>query len=58
MSTKEVRSFCAECGPDVRVDEEGLCLSCGATALGEWATRAPHKLRPRKPALARRKAKR
>lgn len=29
-------SLCAECGPDVRVDEDGLCCGCGATCMGAW----------------------
>jgi len=24
---------CPECGPDVAIDEEGLCLGCGADAI-------------------------
>lgn len=27
-------SFCPECGPNVGVDEYGLCASCGCTAVG------------------------
>ena len=27
-------TWCPECGPNVKVDEEGLCVSCGATAIG------------------------
>ena len=27
-------SFCPECGWHVRVDEDGLCASCGATCTG------------------------
>ena len=33
-------SWCPQCGPDVRVDEEGLCNSCGSTAIGDGAERA------------------
>jgi hypothetical protein len=29
------RSFCPECGWDVKVDEDGCCITCGATATGE-----------------------
>ena len=29
-------TFCPECGPGIAVDEEGLCLGCGATAIGSW----------------------
>lgn len=28
------RTWCPECGPNVAVDEEGLCVSCGNTAVG------------------------
>lgn len=28
-------SFCPECGWKVAVDEDGLCLGCGNTAVGE-----------------------
>ena len=27
-------TWCPECGPSVRVDEDGCCLTCGATATG------------------------
>lgn len=27
-------SFCAECGPNVMVDEDGCCASCGTGAMG------------------------
>ena len=33
-------TWCPECGPNVLVDEEGLCVSCGATAIGNGANRA------------------
>lgn len=33
-------SWCAECGPDVGVDEDGLCTSCGSTAVGYGADEA------------------
>ena len=29
-----------ECGPDVTVDEEGLCTTCGSTATGDGAKSA------------------
>jgi hypothetical protein len=29
-------SLCVECGPNVSVDEDGLCATCGATAIGSW----------------------
>src|SRR5512146_2771943 len=27
-------SFCPECGPNVKVDEDGCCASCGNGAVG------------------------
>lgn len=33
-------TWCPECGPRVRVDEEGLCVSCGSTAIGNGANKA------------------
>ena len=30
------RTFCVECGPDVSIDEDGCCLSCGTSAVGRW----------------------
>lgn len=33
-------TWCPECGPGVKVDEEGLCVSCGATAIGNGANAA------------------
>ena len=27
-------SFCPECGPNISCDEDGLCIGCGATAVG------------------------
>lgn len=29
-------SLCPECGPDVAVDEDGCCVTCGATSTGAW----------------------
>jgi hypothetical protein len=34
------RTWCPECGPRVDVDEDGLCLGCGATACGHGADAA------------------
>src|SRR5512135_302356 len=31
---RELVTLCPECGPNVSVDEEGLCATCGATAFG------------------------
>lgn len=33
-------TWCPGCGPSVRVDEDGCCLTCGATAMGEGAVEA------------------
>lgn len=29
-------SLCVGCGPNVALDEDGLCAVCGATATGMW----------------------
>ncbi len=29
-----MNTFCSECGFNVRIDEDGLCVHCGATAVG------------------------
>lgn len=29
-----IHSFCPECGINVKVDEDGCCAACGATATG------------------------
>lgn len=34
------RTFCVECGPNVKVDEDGCCVTCGGNAMGRWAERA------------------
>jgi hypothetical protein len=31
-----LHSLCVECGPNVRVDEDGCCASCGNGAMGTW----------------------
>lgn len=33
-------TLCVECGPDVRVDEDGCCETCGAQATGSWLVQA------------------
>lgn len=33
-------SWCPQCGPNVKVDEDGLCAACGATAMGEGTDKA------------------
>jgi len=30
-------SWCPECGPDVKVDQDALCAGCGATCTGSGA---------------------
>lgn len=32
----EWHSLCVECGPNVGVDEDGCCATCGATAMGAY----------------------
>lgn len=36
MSTQEqmTKTFCPECGFGVQVDDDGCCVTCGATATG------------------------
>ncbi len=46
---KRLASFCCECGPNVKVDEDGLCAGCGATAMGS----AMGSIRLRDPAAER-----
>lgn len=31
--------FCPECGPNVAADEDGCCVTCGATVTGSWLER-------------------
>lgn len=33
--SERVQSFCVECGPNVRVDEDGCCVTCGCQAVGD-----------------------
>lgn len=40
MSDHYLGSLCPECGWNVRVDEDGLCISCGATAVGRYTDEA------------------
>jgi len=30
-------SWCPQCGPDVKVDEDGCCVHCGCDCTGEGA---------------------
>ncbi len=34
-------TFCVECGPNVSIDEDGCCVSCGNCAVGAWLDRHP-----------------
>lgn len=40
MSDNDLPTWCPQCGPRVRVDEDGCCLECGATACGAGADAA------------------
>lgn len=31
---KQINTWCPECGPDVTIDENGCCVSCGSNATG------------------------
>lgn len=33
---KAMYSLCVECGPNVRIDEDGCCAFCGNGAVGTW----------------------
>lgn len=35
--TKITGSWCSECGPDVMVDEDGVCATCGGSCTGDGA---------------------
>lgn len=35
-------AWCPQCGPGVRIDEDGCCATCGADAVGEGADVAHH----------------
>lgn len=32
-------TLCVECGPNVRIDSDGCCWSCGGNAIGTWLDR-------------------
>lgn len=32
--TDEIKIWCPQCGPNVDIDEDGLCIGCGCTAVG------------------------
>lgn len=38
-------TWCPECGPDVKLDEDLCCAGCGATATGDGVIMAVHALR-------------
>lgn len=50
----ERASLCVECGPNVRVDEDGCCAACGASAMGLWADKAVAALKARTPSAVQR----
>jgi hypothetical protein len=50
----ERASLCVECGPNVRVDEDGCCAACGASAMGPWADKAVAALKARAPSAVQR----
>jgi hypothetical protein len=39
------KSLCVECGPNMGLDEDGLCVFCGATVIGKWLSFAPDTIR-------------
>jgi hypothetical protein len=40
MGAGEITTLCVQCGPDVNVDEDGCCVSCGCDAMPDPATLA------------------
>ena len=42
----KIETWCAQCGPDVRVDPDGCCATCGSDAVGYGANEA-HRLAAR-----------
>lgn len=53
---RQLGSLCPQCGYDVKVDEEGCCIGCGSTAIGDGAD-AAHRWR-NKARRAKREAQR
>lgn len=47
----EILTWCPECGPDVEIDEDGCCVSCGCGATGAGVDAAHHWRRRAAPAL-------
>lgn len=35
-----MRTLCGQCGFDVKVDEDGCCVTCGADATGPYVDQA------------------
>ena len=40
-----MKTFCLECGVNVKVDEEGLCMGCGAVAVGAGVDRLAEEIK-------------
>lgn len=34
-----LKTFCVQCGPNVLIDEDGCCTTCGGDAAGPWVER-------------------
>ena len=34
VEDEKMKTFCPECGFNIEVDEDGCCIDCGATAVG------------------------
>lgn len=34
-SAEEIKTFCPECGPNIAIDEDGSCHTCGNGAFGQ-----------------------
>lgn len=40
MDTGPMPTWCPQCGPHVRVDSDGTCITCGSDAMGSGADAA------------------
>lgn len=40
-----MKTFCPECGVNVQVDEDGLCMGCGAVAIGAGVDRLAEEIK-------------
>ena len=40
MESTPGMTWCAQCGPHIKVDEDGCCKMCGATSVGDGADMA------------------